>query len=172
MVEILFNILLLKMLNIDLIIAMISLLVGVVATYFTYKINKKIDNFDNYQYEFAKNLLKESLITYKNWCKEYIKNINNNRYSIRNVLFPTEIFQSIIIANTQIDKFFELKQEFLAIIMQINTINSLHLEIKSFGNNERLEFGTGYKDIQKKQLIDDIQSLEKAIAEFQEKFLE
>lgn len=154
------------------IIAFISMVAGLFAVWFTYNINKKIDSFDNYQYEFAKNILKESLIIYKNWCQEYIKNITNNRYSIRNVLFPTEIFQSIIIANTQIDKFFELKQEFLAIIMQINTINSLHLEIKSFGNNERLEFGTGYKDNQKKQLIDDIQNLEKAITEFQEKFLE
>jgi hypothetical protein len=153
------------------IIAIISMFAGMFALYFTYKINKKIDSFDSYQYKFAISLLKDTLSRYKDWCGEYTKNIQVNSYSIRDTLFPIEIFQSIIISNTQRDDFLELKQALLAIIMQINTINSIHQGLKSSGNHERLEYGTGYKDAQKKQLIVDLQNFKDAITEFQKKFL-
>lgn len=153
------------------IIALISMSAGILAVYFTYKINEKIENFDENQYKFAISLLKDTLSRYKDWCGEYTKNIKVNSYSIRDTLFPIEIFQSIIISNTQRYDFLELKQALLAIIMQINTINSIHQGLKSSGNHERLEYGTGYKDIQKKQLIDDLQNFKDAITKFQEKFL-
>jgi hypothetical protein len=153
------------------IIGIISMFAGILAVRFTYKINKKIENFDKNQYNLAIDFLKDTLNLYKDWCQEYTKNINDGKYSIRSTLFPTEIFQSIIISNTQRDDFFKLKQDLLGIIMQINTINSLHLEIKSLGANERLEFGTGYKDIQKEQLIDDLQNFKDAITKFQKEFL-
>jgi hypothetical protein len=153
------------------IIALISMFAGIFAVYFTHRINKKIENFDKNQYNLAIDFLKDTLSLYKDWCQEYTKNINDNQYSIRNILFPVEIFQSIIISTTQRDDFLELKHSLLGIIMQINTINSLHEDIKSFGPNEILVFGTGYKDAQKKQLIVDLQKFKDAIIEFQKKFL-
>ena len=153
------------------IIALISMIAGIFAVYFTHRINKKIENFDKNQYKLAINSLKDTLSMYKDWCEDYTKNIQANQYSIRNILFPTEIFQSIIISNTQRDDFFKLKHAFLALIMQINTINSLHQDITSLRMDASAQFGIGHKDKLKSQLIDDLQNFKEAITKFQKEFL-
>jgi hypothetical protein len=156
---------------IGIIVSVLALIVSFFSAFFTYKINRKIENFDKNQYKLAIDSLKDTLSMYKGWCEDYTKKIQDNQYSIRNILFPIEIFQSIISSNTQRDDFFALKHAFLALIMQINTINSLHQDITSLRMDASAQFGIGHKDKLKSQLIDDLQNFKEAISEFQKEFL-
>lgn len=163
MLEILFNILLLKMLNIDLIIAMISMIAGLLAVWFTYNINKKIDNFDNYQYEFAKDLLREILPEFKKVCNLYIDEKGFDQLIIS--IFPIDTILVIMNLTTQSKELLHLKTVLSALIMHINKSNYLIKEIN-------LNKDSNHFIILKKEFIKSLNILKNSITEFQEKFLE